>query len=164
LVAILTQVNGDGISSIDAAQDIGLHCTKRAVGEPIMTNPYAFPISSHAAFALGYWVSDLKMSGAWAARLSQYTPVNTCAEVVTSRESDSLEPIHMVGAFLTTGLMIVLSLVASAHQQYTKNNQANQVVVENDKVKPVYVAEQEIEDVNKALDLLAEKLNNLRPL
>ena len=149
----------DSTEELAAVKEAGLHCDKRSVGEPIMTNPYAFPISSHAGLALGYWVSDLKSSGKWDARLSQYSPTNKCADVASSEESNSLEPIHLVGAFLTTGMMIFLSLVASAIQKYTNNH------TDNTEIKPLKIsglAENEIEDVDKAIDLLVGKLNALR--
>ena len=153
------------IEELEAMQGIGDHCDKITVGEPISTAPYGMTVSSDVAESVGYWVSNLKGAGKWEERLNQFAPdTRACATAAyAAATSLSLGPAHLLGAFATAGIAIVLSLAIAAYQKRPQRCRRKGCgAAAGDPPSSGGMARDEIEDVNKALDLIAAKLKTLR--
>jgi len=100
----------------------GLHCDKVKVGDPVIKLPWGIPISDKYAPPFNTAIARLMQNGKWRQLSDAHKPDSVCQEIVVVSDTTSLSPSHLLGAYVLSGVLAVIGIMASLIALAMKRN------------------------------------------
>ena len=100
----------------------GLHCDKVKVGDPVIKLPWGIPISDKYAPPFNTAIARLMQNGKWRQLSDAHKPDSVCQEIVVDSDTTSLSPSHLLGAYVLSGVLAGIGIIASLMALTMKQN------------------------------------------
>lgn len=101
-----------GRAELDTYHGDGKHCDKKFVGTPVIELPCGIPISDKYAAPMNTVLTYYLETGAWAEVQKKSKPETKCGgDQEFSSEETSLTPLHMLGAYVLSGVLATVGIV-----------------------------------------------------
>lgn len=102
-----------GLDEVEVFQAAGVHCNKRAVGQPLAYVQFGFPLSTSYSKELQSLFITLKNNGVYGEKKEIFKPESSCPSISDGTGARSLTPYDLVGIWITCGGFVIIGLIVS---------------------------------------------------
>ena len=102
-----------GLEEMAVFHGAGLHCEKNTVGKPVIELSWGIPVSNKYAAPFNTAITRLIQNGEWRHLSDVHKPESMCLEMVVDSSITSLNPAHLSGAYVLSGILAMIGIIVS---------------------------------------------------